>query len=442
MLCGTTTFASAQQIPGLENSTISAYGDFELGFLGVKNKDFGVENDDQFTPAQRFRLFMDYIASDKLRASFGVEVNQDWGDNNEASVGGDNEDLVEIKRAMLEFRWPETSTRVRGGVQPVELPSVAMGANPVLTGDMAALTMSTPIGTSHELTLGWSRGYEDTSQVAAPGLDSVYTDLSLRGDGYRFSPFAVTTIVGQDMNATLLGEDGRKGFNTPANGAPTDLQDSALAWWGGISFDIDRLDPFRLYGSAIYGSLNTDQEKKDRSGYYTDLALEYRLPSMRPEIFGVYASGEDGSADDGSETMPMIYNDEGTSKSPSMLVGDNTFLGSTGGGVALLQSAPLGLWSVGVSLKDITLMEKLSGTMTMAYYRGTNDPDLESQELENTDNALTEDDSAYEITLQNKYELYESLSAILETGYARRLLDDRESPSDAYRYGVGLNYSF
>ena len=439
LVLGWAPVSSAQEF-----GSFKTYGDFELGFLGVSNKDFGTSNRDEYTPGQRLRIYMDYIASKELRGSFGLEVNQQWGAVDQAPVGADNQGLVEINRAMLAFTWPATSTRVQAGIQPVQLPAGAMGANPILTGDMAALAFSNPMGSSRALTLGWSRGYGESSEVAAAGLDSLYLTLPLRGDGYRITPFGMTSILGHHMNATLLGEAGRKGFNTPANGAPTDLQESALAWWGGLSFDINRLDPFRIYGSAMYGSLDTDQKNKDRSGYYTDLALEYNMSVMRPEVFGFYASGEDDDPEDGSETMPMVYNDEGTSKSPSMLIGDNTFLGSTGGGVALLQSAPLGLWSVGLSLKDISLMEKLSGTMTMAYYRGTNDPDIldRSQELESMDNALTQEDSAYEITLQNSYELYESLSAILETGYARRLLEGRDSPLPAYRYGAGLNYSF
>jgi len=442
-LFGFAALAPARAIAEKGDSALKSYGNLNLAFIGVNNVNFGAKNHDAFSPAQRLRLYFDYIAQKHLRASFGVEVNQDWGASEEASLGADNKDEIVIKRAMLDFLWPDTQTRVHGGIQPVGLPRVALGANPVLTGDMAALTLSKPTGRSQELSVGWSRAYDNTSNNISPGLDNFFAAMHITGDGYKLSPFAVYSIAGQSMNASLLGEEGRKGFNTPGNGAPDNLQDSARAWWAGTSFDINKFDPFRIYGGAIYGALDTSEEDKDRSGYYTDLAIEYRLPRLAPEVFAMYSSGEDGEASDGSKTMPMLYNDEKTSKPPSMLIGKSTEMGRTAGGTALLQASPLGLWCMGLSLKDIVFLNKQSGTVTVAYYQGTNDPDSSGNPgIKNMDNALTEEDYAYEITLQNYYNLYENLSALMEAGYAKLELEEGDSPDPAMRYGLGLKYAF
>ena len=405
-----------------------------------------------FYAEQRLRQYWDYVASDNLKATVGYEIDATWGsnvsgagENFNAPVGADATDGIAIKRANMEFTLPGTEATVKSGIQFISLPNVAMGYNPVLAGDMAGITVSTPVTDVADLTFGWTRGYDNTGSNAAPGLDTFFATMPIMQDGFNMSPFVAYSAIGQDVDNAALDVPSYRGFKTVNQNTP--LQDSADAYWVGSNFNLNMMDPVGIMGSFIYGSLNTDQDVNERAGWYADLQASYKMENMTPEVYFSYASGDDDDPSDGSETMPMIFNDGLTSKSPSMLIGDMTSLGINTPGAFLLQGTPLGLWQVGVSLTEIQVTEKMLSTLTAAYYQGT------SEEGSNigigsgfspsaSPNALTEDDSAFDITLSNTYSIYENLSAICEAGYAKLDLDSGDKDEPAYRLGAGLNYSF
>ncbi|MCF8030969.1 MAG: outer membrane homotrimeric porin [Desulfohalobiaceae bacterium] len=421
---------------GRANLSTSGYLQFGVGF--GENENFQEEGDDNFTADQRLRQYFDYVASENLSATVGYEFNNVWG-SGDAHVGADADSQLQLKRAMVEFTWPETEATMTGGIQFIALPSVAMGSNPVLAGDMAGVTLSTPMGETADLTVGWSRGYDNTTNNASPGLDSFFAALPVNMDGMSMAPFAMYTVIGQNTNATALTTaptDYRSGFVTP-NGQLSLGNDNANAYWLGSNFEMTMMDPIGVKASFIYGSLNTDQEVNERAGWYADLSVDYEMEAMTPEFFAFYSSGEDDDAADGSEVMPYVFNDGLTSQGPSMMIGDMTSLGITSTGANLLQSNPVGLWSAGLSLKHIQLMDKLSATLTGAYYQGTSDDAVNNPAI-----ALTEEDSAWDITASSSYQLYEDLSAIVEAGYAKKDMDNNIDDEPATRFAAGFNYSF
>jgi len=271
-------------------------------------------------------------------------------------------------------------------------------------------------------------------------MDTFFAALPVSQDGYSMAPFFAYTAIGKSVRIDSLteGRTGyRSGFVTP-NGQLDLNEDNANAYWAGTNFELTQMDPIGVKASFIYGALNTDEDENERAGWYADLSMNYEMENMTPEIFGFYSSGEDDDADDGSEVMPYIYNDGLTSKAPSMMIGDMTTLGITSPDTtARLQSNPVGLWSVGASLNHIQLMDRLTGTLTAAYYQGTNDEDAANESA-----PLSEEDSAWDVTASTHYELYENLSAICEAGYAKVDLDSGDADEPAYRLATGLQYSF
>jgi len=421
---------------GRANLSTSGYLQVGVGF--GENTNFQKEDGDEFVADQRLRQYFDYVASENLSATVGYEFNSVWGDS-DAQVGADATGQLSLKRAMMEFTWPGTEAEMRGGIQYIALPSVAMGASPVLAGDMAGVTLSTPMGEMADLTVGWTRGYENTTDNASPGMDSFFAALPINMDGMSMAPFAMYTVIGQNTNGTALTTDAtdyRSGFVTP-NGQLSLGNDNANAYWLGSNFEMTSMDPIGVKASFIYGSLNTDQEVNERAGWYADLSVDYKMEAMTPEFFAFYSSGEDDDASDGSEVMPYVFNDGLTSQGPSMMIGDMTSLGITSTGANLLQSNPVGLWSAGMSLKHIQLMDKLSATLTGAYYQGTSDDGVNNAAI-----ALTEEDSAWDLTASSSYQLYDSLTAIVEAGYAKKDMDNNTDDEPATRFAAGLNYSF
>ena len=115
----------------------------------------------------------------------------------------------------------------------------------------------------------------------------------------------------------------------------------------------------------------------------------------------------------------------------------------------------LGFWAAGLSLKDIKLVDKLSHTFNVIYFKGTNDKDIVRATgltaAANYGRMLTDKDSLVEVDLNSKYQIYEELSLGLELGYiftdfdkdvwagagSRDTLDE-----NAYKAAFMLNYSF
>ena len=433
-------------------------GMFQTDFVFFDNENFtdeasqGDAEKDQFEAHQRLRQFFDYVASENLKATVGYEIDAVWGgpkadasaDSGVArsSTHNDKDDFLELKRANMEFTIPDTETTVKSGIQWIELPSVALGSNPVIAGDMAGVTMSTPLSETMDLTFGWARPFDSVStDNAAPGMDSFFAALPIGQDGFNVSPFGVYTIIGKDA--------WNGNYNSTGARQTVPYQDDASMYHLGATFQVDMFDPVGMEASFIYGAQDAENDANEASGYYSDFAINYKMDMMTPELFALYASGNDDDANtDGLGRMPNIYQDGLVSPYPSMIFGDASFLGIGGdgsAGVSLVTYEPTGLTGAGVSLKSIQLSESLSGTFTAGYYQGTNEDDTPAGGAD----AFTDEDSAYDITFAANYEIYEQLSAIMEAGYAKADYEDnirgrgnnyKDEP--ATRVGLGLLYSF
>lgn len=424
---------------------LSTYGRFFVSAGGFHKLSEGT---DTFNGAQEYRQFFDITASENLKGTLAYDIKSTWGASGSAPAGADQTGQLELKRSNLKFNWPGSELHTVAGIQYVAVPSGAIGTNPVLAGDMAGAVMSSPITDAMSLTFGWSRPYNTADASASPGLDTFFASVPISQDGFSVSPYGIYSIVGDKVDTSGWSDPFHRGFNT-LDGPPA-LADSANAYWVGSSFELSMLDPMLFSGSLIYGSLNTDQSANERAGYYADFSAKYQMGMMTPEFYGWYASGEDDKQSDGSETMPIIYNDGTTSKGPGIMVGDFTTFGVTTGGTCVLQMEPYGLWAAGMALNNIKMSERLTGNVMAAYYQGTNDKEV-AGDLGNMGMELTEEDSAWEVAMSSKYMIYEGLSAVLEAAVGQADMDedvwaaqggDNYMDETAHRVVAGFAYNF
>ena len=176
-----------------------------------------------------------------------------------------------------------------------------------------------------------------------------------------------------------------------------------------------------------------------------DLAVDYTgFDFMTPELFFAYTSGEDSDITDGSERMPTL-NARNWALGSFFFGGDTLLQGSKGYGVE-----QTGFWALGLSLKDISFLEKLSHTFTVMYAKGTNDKALIGNAAITYGQTLTEEDHIVEVDLNTKYQLYEELCLTLDLGYINngydkdkwRVANPGLDKNDAYKLSTGILYQF
>ncbi|ATD80496.1 hypothetical protein CNY67_02925 [Desulfovibrio sp. G11] len=243
-------------------------------------------------------------------------------------------------------------------------------------------------------------------------------------------------------------------------------------WWGGLSANFNRFDPFILKFDFMYGNKQgngmyrdetytkdngkvkklgkhgpLDADRYNRSGWFASILAEYRFDWGTPGIFAWYSSGDDDDLNNGSERMPaMSGNWEYT---------HTGFKGTTASGAydGIFAYQPLGLWGLALQLREIPLMEDLTSHIKVLYMRGTNSANMpkkiaESQYLlkENINGIspagaigsyLTTNDWAMEVDWNTEYKIYENLKLVVEASY---LYVDFDKDTWSYTAPDGVKY--
>ena len=478
---------------------VKVMGEWDFSFGWVNNKGFRNSvmatanqdgpDDDNFEARQRIRTQINFITSEYLQAVLMFEIGGlDWGrpgTNGPDSGGGLDADGVNIKtkRAYLDWIIPETEVSVRMGIQYVALPSTRMGST-VFGADVAGIVVSSPITEWLGATAFWLRPFDqyrngdtwdNNNPFANEGNFSDAVDvfglvLPVTMDGWSLSPYFLYGWVGANSgfydylfgdgsDNTVLASDSR-----------------AKAWWLGTNFELSMFDSLTFSLDVVYGHLNRADltglgydltgpppawggvtGSWGTEGWYVGATLDYALDFMTPGIFGWWASGDRRSDfEDGMlGRIPVVGVDDGFSATS---FGGTGYAGvGNGDDSATTTQSAAGTWGIGIQLADVTFIEGLSHTLRLAYYRGTNDPDL----VRDFGGApfpyscdplyLTTKDSVWEVNFDHQYEIYENLTAVLELGYLH-LDADRDTwngrgtgldeSDDAWKAEVTFTYSF
>ena len=443
----------------------------------TKNNNFSVE--------QRIRTAFQFIANENLKGVLETQIGtNNWGNGEyqisagrtpSTSATGSNSagaGNILLRKAYLDFNIPNTKVKVLAGYQSIALPSAFGGGSAILDDHMAGIAAVVPITDGISVVAGYARPYDANTagatasqQYAGTAIDAGLLYANIDMAGFSVKPFVAYSAIGTgSVTAAQAGLTAATSDVPNLGGliAPGALPNGARAYWGGAAFTMTALDPFKVMADFNYGKEtfnNAAVGNSGRSGWLGDIAIDYTgLSMMTPELFFAYSSGENGDANK-SERMPVVSGENWAYGSFWMQGGDN--VGYQGQYTS--PSSNLGFWALGLSLKDVKLIDKLSHTVNFIYFKGTNDSSVAGQLWNNNNlvngskntfgSVLTDKDHLFEVDLNSKYQLYDALSLGLELSYINADFDkDVWSKAtgigsgylskDAYKAALIMNYSF
>ena len=432
-----------------------------------KNSGFG-KNEDEFEARQRVRLQLDAVASESLSGTVFFEIgDQLWGQNSTGgALGADNNSVVELKRAYIDWMVPQTDLKVRMGIQGLALPAFTTNASQILDDDVAAVSLNYQFNENVGLTAFWARPYNDNNGYLYDGdkqgyknymdnMDMFAVLLPLTFDGVKVTPWVMYAALGPGMfdHEKMHDPDGdypygsygsawtraSRGLTSGFTGFDK-LDSYGNAFWAGITGEVTYWDSFRIAWDVNYGSVSYEDEKMNREGWLASLLLEYKLDWGTPGIYGWYGSGDDSNPRNGSERMPVV-SANGNNDFSNFAFNGNPYIARE----CVLGSTMVGTWGVGVRLKDVSFLEDLKHTLRVNFMGGTNAPKMakyvsETQVYDKRGMApmhmgadvfdplyLTTEDYALEVGLTNTYKMYDNFTVMLDAAYIALWLDDSRS---------------
>ncbi|WP_456325483.1 outer membrane homotrimeric porin [Desulfonauticus submarinus] len=420
-ILSTVAMASAVELKARGSWRVHANWTDNYDFQKTKDDN---KSEDDFNVYQRARVWFDFVANENVKAVLGLEIGDSrWGERGKGADLGADDKVIEVKHAYLDFKVPNTDIDVKAGVQGIALPNSLGSA--ILDDDVAALVLSAPINDMVSLTAGWARAFDlSPADYAHDEYDVAFLITPIKAEGFALKPFFAYAWIGKD----IIG----------------DTKD-AHAWWAGVNAKVTMFDPIVVLADLNYGKLDADEDNNDRAGWFFDLAVDYKMDMVTPEVFFIYSTGEDDDINDGSERMPSI--------TPDVTATPFVFGGSSfANGDSLLGTDGTGLAAVGLKLKDMSFIENVKHTFVLMYARGTSDEDFVKKGGDI--DTLTTKDSVWEVDFNTKYQMYENLAAIVELGYAKANYDEdvknqkgNKRGSDykdeaAWKAIVGVKYDF
>lgn len=425
----------------------------------------GYKNEDEFEARQRVRLQLDAVASESLSGTVFFEIgDQLWGQNSTGgALGADNNSVVELKRAYIDWMVPQTDLKVRMGIQGLALPAFTTNASQILDDDVAAVSLNYQFNENVGLTAFWARPYNDNNGYLYDGdkqgyknymdnMDMFAVLLPLTFDGVKVTPWVMYAAMGPGMfdHEKMHDPDGDYPYGSygsawtrAARGLTSgfvggdNLDSYGNAFWAGVTGEVTYWDPFRIAWDVNYGSVSYEDEKMNREGWLASLLLEYKLDWGTPGLYGWYGSGDDNNPKNGSERMPVV-SANGNNDFSNFAFNGNPYIAREG----ILGSTMVGTWGIGARLKDVSFLEDLKHTLRVNFMGGTNAPKMAKYVSHNSfkDPAtvarygtsydplyLTTEDYALEIGLTNTYKMYDNFTVMLDAAYIAMWLDDSRS---------------
>ncbi|WP_300156490.1 outer membrane homotrimeric porin [Solidesulfovibrio sp.] len=437
----------------------------------------GTKTEDTFEVWERFRLRADFEASKAVYFRLGLRVINTWGQGTYTAANPAAEVLVDL--AYLQFRVPDTKVEVTAGLQVLDLPQAAIFNGSVLYSDtVAALTVNAPIiPDAFSVLAGFgrlfdtNRTFDTTTTQQGDELDAYFLALPITVEGMKATPWGVVAVAGRSANYTFkntadvseIGNSFDNALFSAASVANMNASSGLGRWknaqnpyvWAGGSFDVSALDPIRFYADVIYGEgAMNDSSAAKRHGWMVDFAMKYTGWSVAtPELYAFWSTGEDNSTRNGSERMPYMRSQWGPGRSFLFESGQDLPRDTT------TYTTPVGIYGMAFSLANISFVEKLSNRLTFAYVHGNNSPRaIRAARLLNASymtmgHDLAQNDYLTGLNLDTKYDLYENLALILQTGWAHgqfqesvwghRLVSQAEANgNNTWLLALGLSYKF
>lgn len=475
---------------------IKASGHLDFGFGWVDGSDFHKNSgQDSFHAGQRLRTQIDIVASETLKAVVFFQIGQiDWGRSVEKNTGpgsggalGAKGVNIQTRRAYIDWVVPSTNLSFRIGLQGLDLPAAVAGS-PIFDEDVAAFVGNYKFNDKFSLTAFWARPFDERENDGWDKNIQDETDMfgliaPITLDGFNITPWGVYSRIG-------FGSEGARDLVIDPLQAPigTHVRNSifdqvagnlegkhANAWWAGLAFEMDLLDPLIFKFDVMYGGMKAKDiyrnSSNDRTGdfkmdgWFLDAMLEYKTGFGVPGLFGWWASG-------------MGSNDVRKGKYNMMPVIAGGFVPTTFGfdGAendmsydTVLSTSGVGMWGIGLQMRDMSFIQDLSHTLRVTYMRGTNSKeavrDLGSQHIfysaDDVVNGggrdylnLATSEGAFEVNFDHKYKIYENLDMFVDLAYihldldrglrsnARLDKDEEVISKNAWKAMAGFRFSF
>ncbi len=429
----------------------------------------GTKTEDTFEIWQRIRVRTDFIAGENLKFRLATKVDNTWGHGPYTAANPDV--AIQVYQAYLQFTYPGTDIEIDAGLQPTALPQSALFNDSIVFTDWAAALLvkaqlipdTLAINAGFARLIDTNRTYDTTTTQVDDELDFYILSLPVTVPGLKATPWGVFSMAGSKAGyynayassfgeasyaedllsaGTLVGPTGWKNNQNPY-------------YWVGGAFEVSVLDPFRFYADVINGGgALGDRKKSRRQGWFIDLGAEYTgWDLLTPQIFGWWSTGEDNSTANGSERMPHTRPNWGPGG--SFLFDDSAVFARNSN----MGMDPVGAMGFGVSLNNVTLVEKLSQRVTFTYIHGNNSPRairtlnelIGSNPYFQMGRDLTTNEYAMGINLDSQYMIYENLAARIETGWAHgqfqksvwgSRLANRAADADTWKVSVGFTYRY
>ena len=462
---------------GAQAIDLKVKGQWDFAFGWVDNKKLVNKDDDKgndpFYATQRVRTQINFIASEQLQGVLMFEIgNLDWGRaNGKGRQGGADLDAdgvnVETKRAYLDWMIPDTDVSIRMGIQGLMLPSGTGLGNPVLNSDVAGITVNAPINDMFGITALWVRPFDAQENDGNTGnlqdeMDLFALMLPITGEGWNVTPWAAYASMGTASGAYDYILNYQNTFATGVTGG----DDHSDVWWAGVAVSVEVFDPLTFGFDVFYGDASkadltmtrngiTNSGAVGSSGWFVDANLNYKLDWATPGIFGWYSTGDDkDDVEDGDYgRVPAIGFDSGFA--PTTFGAPGSF---SIGADSIVSTTMIGTWGVGAQIADMSFVDKLSHTLRVTYYRGTNDHEVAENDmhapLSGENIYMTDKDSGVEVNFDHQYQMYDNLKVALELSYIHLWMDEdvwnnvdnfngsSDDPDDAWKATLYFQYKF
>lgn len=455
-LAGALTACFAGQALALEVKA-SGQWDFSFGYYGNRthyDADHGPKsNSDPFAPIMRVRPMFEFKASESVTAVLGFEIGdiffgQNPGDGTGSGSGGqlDADGVnIETRRAYLDWEVPGTPARVRMGIQNMRFPGVVAG-NPLMNADVMGVAASAQLTDNVGVTLSWARPYDvsatDEKKNLFDEMDFGILAVPIKTPSVRVTPWLAGGSVGKDTtynnaSAGALAPTASNHSTRAYRGrwVPADKRyDQSAIWWAGTAFELPLVSPFIVKLDAMYGEQDAKGDFNTR-GYFTAWQLGYKASWATNSLIGWYSSGDGKGRSSSYGTIPVVSDDAGwgmTSFGMNGQRGTNRDKAISGQGI--------GMWGLGVEVKDISFTQDLSHLLRFMVMRGTNSGDRinANTPLYTGDGGgnsryfyMVSTDTAYEANFENTYQVSKNLEIGLDFAYIH--LDLSKQRSDNWR---------
>ncbi|MDL2307429.1 outer membrane homotrimeric porin [Desulfovibrio sp. OttesenSCG-928-C06] len=450
MVLGTATLASALEV--------QISGVWENNFRFSDNLGFSKDDEgDHFDPRTRFRPQIEFIASENLRGVLQLQFGSiKWGDKESGGALDTTNTSGTVRRAYIDWNVADTSLNFKIGLQNLSFPSATRG-NPFFGANVAGIIGT--VGFTDEVSMNafWARPFRNTAdgKLKDNDMDLFGIVLDVNMAGFSISPWLAYASIG-NQSGWWEYADGYTGWGDINKANPNTMADESDVYAGGIAVKVMPTDALTLGFDAMYAKLENDGRKgnagPEGDGFYFALTADYAMDWGTPGAFAWYASGDSKSDRNKGKfgRMPALGWDNGVAMTRM------GFMGSYGHGVdTVVTGTGIGTWGFGLQIADMSFIEKLSHTVRVAYYTGTNakvDASTGAEPVGAFGDVvyMTKKDYAFEVNFDTQYQIYENFTAVLELGWIYMDLDKKGfeyrgsslEDENAYNANLILRYAF